>query len=393
MRVHRILAEASGDLLREVFDDGHVLDRAVAAAFRKNPKWGKRDRNFVAESVWDVVRWRRVFEFLGDSEEVGALLAACWQGKGFEVPEWWNWMGGSLQSMRQREGELPKQSRAVRESIPDWLDALAERELGEAWDRILQGLNRRAPVFLRANTLTTTRDELQAMLEREGVLSEAVAEMPDALRLDGMLPKRFAADGRMEIQDGGSQLIAPMLGVEPGMKVIDACAGAGGKTLHLAALMGGQGEILALDVSGPKLKQLKERAARAGVRNVKVDRWDSSTLATYRGWADRVLIDAPCSGLGTLRRQPDLKWRLEETRLAKVKRTQRKLLDHYPELLRPGGSFVYATCSVLPSENQGQIGSLLERDPRWELADELTVSPAASDFDGFYAARCIPKAG
>jgi 16S rRNA (cytosine967-C5)-methyltransferase len=388
MRIHRPLAEAAAGILREVFDRGEVLDRVVAEAFRKNPRWGKRDRHFIGDSVWEVVRWRRALSFVADSDDVGALLAALWRRRGFEVPDWWDWIGCSLDAMALREGELTSQSRAVRESVPDWMDQRGTEELGDQWASILTALNQRAAVFLRANTLKTSRSGLLDILKGEGIEAEVVDGLPDGVRLAGMLPRKLVQDGRMEIQDGGSQMVAPMLQVEPGMRVIDACAGAGGKTLHLAALMQGKGEVLALDVNARKLKQLLERAKQAGVRNLNVARWDSSTLRRYSGWADRVLIDAPCSGLGTLRRQPDLKWRLDQAGFSKVRRTQRKLLDHYPGLLKPGGVFVYATCSVFPSENQGQIENLLHRDRRWILQESRTISPANCDFDGFYVARC-----
>ncbi|MGE9270870.1 MAG: RsmB/NOP family class I SAM-dependent RNA methyltransferase [Verrucomicrobiales bacterium] len=393
MRVHRLLAEASAEVLREVFSQGRVLDRVVAQAFRRNPRWGKRDRHFVADTVWDVARWRRGLEFVSDSDEVGAWLTALWRRKGFEIPVWWDWMGASLVEMEQREAELVRQPRAVRESIPNWLDARAAEELGDGWDEVLTSLNRRAPVFVRANTLMVSRDELLASLQADGVEATAVEELRDGICLSGLLSKKWSQDGRLEIQDGGSQCIAPMLRVEPGMKVVDACAGAGGKTLHLAALMKGKGELLALDVDGRKLRQLEERAKRAGLKNLRVAKWSSSTLREFAGWADRLLIDAPCSGLGTLRRQPDLKWRLDEAALAKVTRTQRKLLDHYPALLRQGGEFVYATCSVLPSENEKQVENFENRDTCWKLDEELHVSPAKTNFDGFYLARCVPKIG
>jgi 16S rRNA (cytosine967-C5)-methyltransferase len=151
--------------------------------------------------------------------------------------------------------------------------------------------------------------------------------------------------------------------------------------------MQGRGEIVAMDISTAKLSELRRRASRAGTRIIRTETWREDTLKRYAGWADRVLIDAPCSGLGTLRRQPDLKWRLTAPSLEKTKRLQRRMLDHYPELLRPGGKFVYATCSVLPSENGGQLRNLLERDSRRGIEAELTVSPAETGWDGFYAAR------
>ncbi len=384
MKVHRPLADACVALLEAVLDRGRVLDREVATAFRTNRRWGKRDRHFIAESVWEVVRWRRAFAFLAESGRVEALLAAAWQRHGFEIPEWWPEQGIDAAA---RIELLEAQPRAVRQSVPDWLDACAGGELGDRWERMLAGLNHKAPVFLRVNRLRASRDEVLAWLDDEGVAAEAVEDVPDGIRLEDTLPRRLAQDSRIEIQDGGSQRVAPWLEVEPGMRVIDTCAGAGGKTLHLAALMEGRGEIIAMDVSRRKLDELWRRAKRAGLRNLKVERWDGGSPTKWRGWADRVLIDAPCSGLGTLRRQPDLKWRLDEAGLAKVKRTQRRLLDHHPELLRDGGKFVYATCSILPSENHGQVAALLERDPRWRLEAELSVDPSTTDFDGFYMAR------
>lgn len=361
-----------------------MLDHEVATAFRANRRWGKRDRHFIADSVWEVVRWRRALAHVAGSDELEKLLALVWRRNGYTIPEWWPRPEADADG---REATLEAQPDAVRQSVPDWLDARGRDELGEDWPPILEALNRRAPVFLRVNRLKSDRDTILSWLESEQVPASPVGEMPDTIRLEGMLPKRLSHDPRIEIQDGGSQMIAPFLQVEPGMKVIDACAGAGGKTLHLAALMQGRGEIVALDVSQRRLDELWKRSKRAGLRNLTIERWDDRSLAKWRGWADRVLIDAPCSGLGTLRRQPDLKWSLSEARLGKAVRTQRRLLDHYPEMLRDGGKFVYATCSVLPSENRGQVEALQERDPRWELEDDHAVDPVSTDFDGFYMAR------
>ncbi|GAA5477431.1 ribosomal RNA small subunit methyltransferase B [Haloferula helveola] len=359
----------------------------MGQAFRENRKWGKRDRHFVAESVWEVVRWKRVFSFLADTEDPAGWLAAFWQQSGYECPEWWQWEGATLEEMAERRAALGEQPRAVRESYPDWLDTRAEEEIGDSWSSIASALNRKAPVFLRVNRAESGRAEVREWLNEQGVGCSEVAEAPDALKLDDSLPRALFQDPRFEIQDGGSQLIAPFLDIQPGMRVIDACAGAGGKTLHLASLMQGKGEIVALDVSQRRLDELWRRAKRAGLRNLKVEKWSDMGLSKWTGWADRVLIDAPCSGLGTIRRQPDLKWRLDEKGLGKVIRVQRRLLDHYPELLRAGGSFVYATCSVLPSENETQIGNLLERDGRWETEASRAVHPGEHDFDGFFMAR------
>lgn len=376
-------------MLREVFGQGRVLDRVIERTFRENPKWGKRDRHFVAETVFEVVRWRRALAFVADGESIEALCAAQWNRGGLEIPAWWTWQGCNVTEMNMREEGLGGEPRAVRESVPDWLDARGEAELGGSWDAELSALNHRARVYLRVNRLRATVAEALAWLAGNGVQAERVEGAPDALVLpEGKsLPKSLAAEGIVEIQDAGSQAVAPLLEVEPGMRVIDACAGAGGKTLHLAALMQGRGEIVAMDVSAAKLSELRRRAGRAGTRIIRTETWREDTLKRYAGWADRVLIDAPCSGLGTLRRQPDLKWRLSEAALEKTKRLQRRMVDHYPGLLRSGGKFVYATCSVLPSENSGQLDLLAERDGRFRVEESVAISPAETGWDGFFAAR------
>ncbi|MBB5350546.1 16S rRNA (cytosine967-C5)-methyltransferase [Haloferula luteola] len=391
MKWHRMLAEACVHLLEQVFDEGKVLDRVMGEAFRVHPKWGKRDRHFVAESVWETVRWRRALAFVADASDSRSMLAAWWSGQGWILPDWWTWEGASVATMEGRRAELEAQPRAIRQSIPDWLDLRGFSELGEAWDAELTALNRRAPVCLRVNRQRGDREEVLAWLASEGVKAHPEVKLPDAIILEGLLPKRLASDGRMEIQDCGSQTVVPLLAVEPGDRVMDGCAGAGGKTLQLAADLAGEGELVALDVSPRKLEALARRAKIAGVRGLQTEVWNSESYRKWQGWPNRMLLDVPCSGLGTLRRQPDLKWRLSESTLEKTRRLQRRLLDEYPPLLREDGTWVYATCSILPSENQGQIQALLERDPRWECVEENRISPAGTGWDGFYAAKMVRR--
>lgn len=392
MKLHRLLAEGCTTVLGTVFKEGTVLDRVLEATFEANPKWGKRDRAFVAETVFEVVRWRRALAFIADNPQPAALCAAQWQRMQIEIPDWWSWEGCRVEEMTARESALADQPRAVRESIPDWLDVRGESELGAQWDLELAALNRRAPIFLRVNRLLGSVEETGKWLESEGILTRRVEHAPDALEVTlGRIGKPLIATGRFEIQDAGSQRIAPLLGVEPGMRVLDLCAGAGGKTLQLAALMENRGEIIALDVVGRKLTELERRAQRARVSIIRKELWGPNTLRSLTAWADRVLIDAPCSGLGTLRRQPDLKWRLTSAALEKARRTQKAMLEQYPELMRAGGAFVYATCSILPTENGGQIEDLIGREPHWAVGESLTVSPAGTTSDGFYAARLAKK--
>ncbi len=390
MKMHRILAEAAAAIVKSVFKQHKVLDHALAAAFEENARWGRRDRSFIAETAFEVVRWRRALGFLADSEEANAICAAQWLRMGFEIPEWWTFKGLAAGEMQARETDLASQPRAVRESIPDWLDELGASELGDAWDAEITALNRRAAVFLRVNTLKGTRAGAIEWLAAAGVEASEVPGLPDALVLapGKSLPKPLRTDGRVEIQDAGSQMIAPLLEVQAGDRVIDACSGAGGKALHLAALMDNYGRVFAMDVDAKKLIELERRAKRAGATCLKAKAITATTAADFADVADRLLIDAPCSGLGTLKRQPDLKWRLKPAQLERVRGIQKSLLESHAVMLRQGGRLVYATCSILPSENRAAVDSLLERGG-FTLLEEHPVSPAATGFDGFYAAVLV----
>ncbi len=388
MRVHRVLAEASAELLKSVFRDRKVLDHEVTKTFKDNPKWGKRDRAFVAETVYEVVRWRRALAHVADSPEVSALCAAQWVRAGFEIPEWWKFNGTASDKMKLREETLSEESRAVKESIPDWLDEWGVKELGEdAWTRELAALNQRAPVYLRVNTLKNSPEEAIAWLKYHDVEVERVEGVELGLKLpEGrMLPKPLRAEGKVEIQDAGSQCIAPLLDAQPGERIIDACSGAGGKALQLAATMNNEGKLYAMDVEQSKLSELKKRARQAGASCIAIKPITETTATDFEGVADRLLIDSPCSGLGTLRRQPDLKWRLRAASIERAQAIQRELLVEYSRMLKPGGRLVYATCSILPSENREAVDVLLA-EGGFRLLEERSITPAVDGFDGFYAA-------
>ncbi|MDX1315124.1 MAG: class I SAM-dependent methyltransferase, partial [Eudoraea sp.] len=204
----------------------------------------------------------------------------------------------------------------------------------------------------------------------------------------------FFKKGWFEVQDASSQLVAPFLQVEPGQMIVDACAGAGGKSLHLAVLMENKGQLLALDIYDYKLKQLKLRARRNGVHNLEPRLiQNTKVIKRLHKRADRVLIDAPCTGLGVLRRNPDAKWKLNPEFLERVTDTQSKLLEEYSRMVKPGGKMVYATCSILPQENEEQMRKFLQKESGsdWVLEEERHCSPASDGFDGFYMARLSRK--
>ena len=387
-KLHRILAEAAVGVLRQVFEEGMVADRAVGRALGANPKWGKRDRALVAETVYEVVRWRRRLAVLAGSEDWWALAGVWWEGQEYARPEWACWPEVEAAVRAEREAALAAMPRAVRESLSDEFDALGGAELGAAWAGELAALNGPAPVFLRVNPRRGNVASIVAELEAAGVAVEPVEGCPLGLRVAGgrAVTAQLRESGRFEIQDAASQQVAPFCQVEPGMRVVDACAGAGGKTLHLAALLEGNGDLLAMDVQERKLESLKARAARATVK-VRTALLSDEVLAKQAGQADRVLVDAPCSGSGTLRRQADLKYQISAESVAQIRQVQREVLERCAPLVKPGGKLIYTTCSILPSENETQAAWFSGEHPDFVLEEERRISPAATGWDGFYMAR------
>jgi 16S rRNA (cytosine967-C5)-methyltransferase len=387
-KLHRILAQAAIEILHSIFEEGMMAERAVSRALGSNPKWGKRDRALVAGTVYEIVRWRRKWEVLAGAEDTWALAGFWWEQQGFERPDWASWPVFSEAGIKMREGALERMPRAVRFSLSDEFDVLGEQALGAAWEVELAALNQSAPVFLRVNPRRGHPASVKAELEAAGVMVEPVDGCPLGLKvLPGKaVPATLRESGRFEIQDAGSQQVAPFLQAEPGMRVVDACAGAGGKTLHLAALMEGKGDLLAMDVQERKLETLRTRAARATVK-VRTALVSDEALATMTGQADRVLVDAPCSGSGTLRRQADLKYRITTASLAEVQALQREVLARCVPLVKAGGKLVYATCSILPQENEEQAAWFSKAFPNFKLEAESHLSPAQTGWDGFYMAR------
>jgi 16S rRNA (cytosine967-C5)-methyltransferase len=235
------------------------------------------------------------------------------------------------------------------------------------------------------------------VLHEAGVETESIKGYPDALRLkerSNVFITEAFKNGWFEVQDASSQLVAPFLEVEPGQRVVDTCAGAGGKTLHLAALMENKGQLIALDIYENKLKELKRRAKRDGAYNLETRAIDSTkVIKKLYGSADRVLIDAPCTGLGVLKRNPDAKWKLQPDFLEKIMVTQQQILQDYSRIVKPGGKLVYATCSILPQENIQQVKKFLgsEAGKDFSLIKDNNIYASKTGFDGFYMALLEKK--
>lgn len=398
MRLHRNLTYAVIDSLRDVFNEGEYAGKAVEKALKRDKRWGSRDRKFVAETIYEIVRWKRLYAEIAEVKEpfdrpnLWRLFTVWCVLKGIPLPDWNQIEETPTRRIKGKFDELSK-IRKYRESIPDWIDELCVKELGkELWTKEMAALNKQADVVLRVNTLNTSKEELQKELELESIFTETLPNHPDALKLVERA-NVFRTDafkkGYFEVQDASSQLVAAYLEVEPGMKVVDTCAGAGGKTLHLSALMENKGQIIAMDIYESKLRKLKVRAKRNNAHNIDLKEISSTkVIKKLHNKADRVLIDAPCSGLGVLRRNPDAKWKLQPEFIDNIKIIQQDVLQQYSKMVKPGGKMVYATCSVLPSENQNQVKTFLasEAGNEFTFIKDKKILASESGYDGFYMA-------
>jgi 16S rRNA (cytosine967-C5)-methyltransferase len=263
-------------------------------------------------------------------------------------------------------------------------------QLGDRWENEVKALNEQAEVVLRVNALKTSKDNLISDLAAENIGAETVMGFSDALVLQkrqNVFKSVHFKEGSFEVMDAASQTIAPFLNVEPGMRIIDACAGGGGKTLHVAALSKNKGRIVALDPEQWKLDELTKRARRAGAFNIECRVIDSNkVIKRLENTADRLLLDVPCSGLGVLKRNPDAKWKLSTDFIKNVNALQKKIINDYEIMLKAGGEMVYSTCSLLFLENEEVIKDFLNTHSNFKLVDEKRCWPSEG-FDGFYMAR------
>ncbi len=398
MRLHRNLCFATVDGLLQIFNEGQYADKVVQQLLKRDKRWGSRDRGFVAETTYDIVRWKRLYGEIANVKEpfsrddIWRLFAVWATLKGIKLPDWKYFEGTPSRKIKGRFDELSK-IRKIKESFSDWMDELASKELGETlWSKEATALNEQADVILRVNTLKSTKEKLQEELFDLDIETEFIKGYPEALKLKergNVFTTEAFKKGFFEVQDASSQLVAGFLDVKSGMKVVDTCAGAGGKTLHIAALMENKGQVIAMDIYENKLRELKRRAKRAGAHNIEMRVIDSTKpIKKLYDKADRVLIDAPCSGLGVLRRNPDAKWKLQPEFIEKIKNTQAEILNNYSKMVKPGGKLVYATCSILPSENQEQVDKFLasENGKDFTFVKDKKVLAHESGFDGFYMA-------
>ena len=417
---------ASIELLTEIDDKPRRPADAVANDFFRARRFiGSGDRRAVSDRVWRVLRARRRLAWwisrAGTAPTprmsvAASLLTEGWTAAGVAQ----SYSGGqygpapliapekdACRALEGRTLDHPAMPDAVRFELPDWLLPHLAARFGDDLAREMQAALDPAPLDLRANLLRATRDEARAALLAEGLDAAPTPLSPWGLRIEGRRAVTAGAafqTGLVEIQDEGSQLVAAVVGAGPEMRVVDWCAGAGGKTLALAMLMRGRGQLVACDVSASRLEGAVRRLRRAGVQNAERhltapgDKWLKRRAGTF----DRVLVDAPCTGTGTWRRNPDARGRLREQDLAELVPKQAAILDDAARLARPGGRLIYATCSLLPEENEAQVAAFLHRNPAyrvlpldqvWTLdgptpcaGPYLSLTPLRHGTDGFFAA-------
>ncbi|MFN4076204.1 MAG: RsmB/NOP family class I SAM-dependent RNA methyltransferase [Cloacibacterium sp.] len=392
--IHRNLLIGIHDALQETFfEKNKYADKVIERLLKAHKKWGSEDRKVVSEIFYNIIRWKKRLEYyIGEGAKpnnIYRLILAYLLWSETEYKKFEEFQGIKVADIitKLKKGTVP--TKAFEHSIPDWLVETLEKELGENWEKEMIALNEQAPTILRANSLKTSTKHLIEELKHENVESFQVPGFENAVQLkekkNVFLTSAFK-DGLFEVQDAGSQKIGEFLDVKPGMRVVDACAGAGGKTLHLAALMENKGQIIAMDIHGWKLAELKRRAKRAGAHNIETrEITDNKVIKRLHEKADRLLIDAPCSGLGVLKRNPDSKWKIDQDFIDRIRKEQETILQDYSKIIKKGGKMVYATCSILPSENNEQVENFLKNNPDFKLVKEEKVMPSTG-FDGFYMA-------
>lgn len=416
------------DLLAEVMDTPRPADAITSAFFRNRRYIGAKDRGDIASLVYGILRrWARLHWWLERHDHLpdprALVLVDCilaQKRSADAVAGLFNGAKFAPAPLSDRERRLiraldthtldhPSQPDSVRAEVPDWADAPMRTAFGDRYLTELSAMLGEAPLDLRVNPVRGSREDAIQALTAAGIQATPTPLSPVGLRLPGRAPI-MALDayksGLIEIQDEGSQLVALIADAKPGMQVVDFCAGAGGKTLAIAAMMGNKGRVVASDVLEGRLTRAKERFRRAGLHNIETrplknerDPW----VKRHKGKFDRVLIDAPCSGTGTWRRNPDSRWRPLGPGLSDLVPLQASILDSAARLARPGGRVIYATCSLLPEENERQVEAFLARHPDFTLvpvaaawpaglgeppvdSPMLRLTPAQHDTDGFFAA-------
>jgi 16S rRNA (cytosine967-C5)-methyltransferase len=402
MKLHRNIALGIVAGLESSLFEKRPATEVIKKLLKSNRGWGSRDRRIIAQVFYDVIRQKRLFQALAGTENSNNdlwSLVACWTVlNNFTLPDWEEFKAVNTDSIKSKVSVLIQQ-RKYKYSIPDWLDKMGMAAFGEAaWEKEIASLNTPAAMIVRVNTLKTSVEKLKDTLKKKyQIITHNIPDYPNALifeKKQSLQDIKEYREGFFEVQDANSQKVAPWLKAQSGKYYIDACAGAGGKSLHLANLTEDNAQILALDIYPAKLDELRKRCYRNGIQSVQTASVENETVLNgIEKMADGVLIDAPCSGLGVLKRNPDAKWNITPERLEEILDVQKNILQTYAPMVKKRGTLVYATCSILPLENQLQVSHFLgsELGDLFELEKEHTYFSHETGFDGFYCARMIRK--
>jgi 16S rRNA (cytosine967-C5)-methyltransferase len=412
MRLPPAIATHTEEILREILRFTGPADSVLSRYFREQPKLGGRDRGIIAEAVYGLLRNKAVYTSFAESGKgatmrrmtlLGLADAAGVEAIGGLSEEETGWLTRVMQIDR---ANLPL---SLRVNLPQWLfDKLVAQDGEAATLQIAEAMNQPAPLDLRVNAIKATREDVMTSLATAPILCEPTPYAPLGVRIikkPALQNLPLFKEGAIEVQDEGSQILSQIVGAKRGEMVVDFCAGAGGKTLALGAAMRNTGRLYAFDVSDKRLAKLKPRLARSGLSNVHpvlIAHENDGKIKRLAGKIDRVLVDAPCSGLGTLRRNPDVKWRQNAQSIVELNAKQTAILAGAARLVKPGGRLVYATCSILDEENEGIVTQFLaanedfalvpmkdvlaEQKIALEMNDYLKLAPHTHQTDGFFAA-------
>jgi len=395
LKIYRVNCEAVVFILSAVLVHKSHLGKTIDNTLQSNKKLGAKDRHFIASSVFDIIRFLRYYTTLAGVENVASeidtrkVLAAMLITKKIEIPTWYGIEEEDIQLIKTNDSNTF--DHAVTASFTDYFYTEGRKQFNTNWTKIADALNEEAAVCLRVNTLVFDLVSLRKELTRDGIDTQVVKESPDALLLrvrKKLTNHQSYQSGCFEFQDVSSQQVVLFAQPKTGMKIIDACAGAGGKSLYLAQLIKNDGLILSLDIYPKKLETLLRRAAKAKATCISTFPIDDNFFTKHKSSADLVIVDAPCSGSGVIKRNPENKWNLEADFIQHMAVQQLSILQANAALVAVGGELVYATCSILSQENSDVVNAFLAQNKSFQLIENKTLVPGVNtDFDGFYMAK------
>jgi len=393
IKLHQPIIDTVIVCLKSIFEDNKVADKEVATHLKQNKNFGSRDRSLIAETVYDIVRWKLKYEFIVGKLELTSyksLLLVSFLNRNYVIKNI-EILGVDLNDIVRLTDILQQTiaDKSIEQSYPINFYNFCEEKLGEKWYPLAVSLNNKPSVFIRVNSLQTSVTKFAALLETENISFKIMEDnCIEILSKNNLKNSELYRQGLFEFQDIGSQAIGHFLfdAIEDKTKldkitVLDLCAGAGGKTLHLSALLNNKGKIYATDYKAARLKNLQQRAEQAGCKNIEIIEFSEAKKLKN---IDFILIDAPCSGTGTFKRQADLKYKVTQEKIKEYQAIQASLLNEYKNVIHKNGKIIYATCSILPQENELQVQNFIDNNSSFKVNKSQQLLPTKYDGDGFY---------